>query len=381
MYASCLTITFIASPFKLCMFNVSGMLNSCIVCGRTKRKGDNVSMFRFPSIKEKRQQWLVALNLSEEDISKHSRVCSKHFLRGSSSTTPSIDIGPRFASPKKRDSDRSKRVEKRNVRSPSFHFTPPSTLLAKRPALESSRDTSVASTSVASNTDDDQSSMCASIGEPLLSDYSIHELPSSCEKHSDSALTARIEFPEAETKCLRCIADADKAPVVSKFRLSQIANDDSLVRFYTGFYSFQLLLCFFEFLGPAVYRLSYWGDSERKSNRKRKRKVLDPLNQFFLTLVRLRLNLRVVDLSCRFGISTGLVYSYFMTWVCFIYKQLNDIDWTPSVEQVAGTLPSKFQEKYPTTYSIIDDTEIFIQVPSDLSAHGAIVNTIILEKF
>ena len=70
--------------------------------------------------------------------------------------------------------------------------------------------------------------------------------------------------------------------------------------------------------------------------------VLDPINQFFLTLVRLKLNLRVVDLSYRFGISTGLVSVYFMTWVCFMYKQLDDIDWTPSVEQVAGTLPSRF---------------------------------------
>ena len=207
---------------------------------------------------------------------------------GSSSTTPSLDIGPRFASPKKRNSDRNKRVEKRNVHSASFRSPPPSTLLAKRPALESSCDTSVAS-----NTDDDQSSMCASIGEPLLSDYGIHELPSGSEKHSDSALTARVEFLEAETKYLRSKADENKAPAVSKFRLSQIANDDSLVRFYTGFYSYQLLFFFFEFLGPAVYRLSYWGYSERKSNRKRKKMVLDPINQFFLTLVRLKLNLRV----------------------------------------------------------------------------------------
>ena len=201
-------------------------------------------MYRFPSIKDKRQCWLVALNLSEEDVSKHSRVCSKHFLHGSSSTTPSLDIGPRFASPKKRNSDRNRRVEKRNVHSASFRSPPPSTLLAKRPALESSCDTSVAS-----NTDDDQSSMCASIGEPLLSDYGIHELPSGSEKHSDSALTARVEFLEAETKYLRSKADENKAPAVSKFRLSQIANDDSLVRFYTGFYSYQLLLFFLNFWG------------------------------------------------------------------------------------------------------------------------------------
>ena len=94
-----------------------------------------------------------------------------------------------------------------------------------------------------------------------------------CRPVLRSTLTARVEFLEAETKYLRSKADENKAPAVSKFRLSQIANDDSLVRFYTGFYSYQLLLLFFEFLGPAVYRLSYWGYSERKSNRERKKMV------------------------------------------------------------------------------------------------------------
>lgn len=78
-------------------------------------------MYRFPNSKDKvkRQQWLMALNLSEDDITENSRVC-RHFLHGSSSNIPSLDIGRRFASPRKRDSDRSKRAQKRTVRSPSF---------------------------------------------------------------------------------------------------------------------------------------------------------------------------------------------------------------------------------------------------------------------
>jgi hypothetical protein len=72
------------------------MVNSCIVCGHTKKKGEkNVSMYRFPAKEEKRQQWLSALNLSENDISEHSRVCSKHFLHGCTSSIPSLDIGKR----------------------------------------------------------------------------------------------------------------------------------------------------------------------------------------------------------------------------------------------------------------------------------------------
>ena len=38
----------------------------------------------------------------------------------------------------------------------------------------------------------------------------------------------------------------------------------------------------------------------------------------------------------------------------------------PSVEQVAGTLPCAFKEKFPTTFAIIDGSEIFIETPTDL---------------
>ena len=296
------------------MFHID-MVNSCIVCGHTKKKGDNVSMYRFPAVKDKRQQWLVALNISEEDVSKHSRVCSKHFLHGSSSNIPSVNIGQHFATPKKRF--RSKQKGRKMLFTLSSTSSSPFTLPPKRPTLESPHNISLAS-----KTDDDQSSMCASIGEPLLSDYSIYELPSSFERPSNSALAARLEFLEAETKYLRSVTDEKGEAYSSKFRLEKIAHDDSLIRFYTGFYSYHLLLCFFEFLGPAVYMLNYWGQSERKSKRKRKRMVLDPLNQLFLTLVRLKLNLHVVDLAYRFGISNGLVSGYFITWVCLCTSNL-----------------------------------------------------------
>ena len=38
----------------------------------------------------------------------------------------------------------------------------------------------------------------------------------------------------------------------------------------------------------------------------------------------------------------------------------------PSVDQVWATLPSVFKGKYPTTYAIIDASEVFIETPSDL---------------
>ena len=54
------------------------------------------------------------------------------------------------------------------------------------------------------------------------------------------------------------------------------------------------------------------------------------------------------------------------SWICFLYNHLKEIDWMPSVQQVSRTLPSAFDDKYPSTYAIIDGSEIFLETPSDL---------------
>lgn len=85
-----------------------------------------------------------------------------------------------------------------------------------------------------------------------------------------------------------------------------------------------------------------------------------------MTLMKLRLNFKTLDLSFRFGVSKSAVSRYVTTWICFLYNHLKEIDWMPSVQQVSGTLPSAFHDKYPSTYAIIDGSEIFLEIPSDL---------------
>lgn len=76
--------------------------------------------------------------------------------------------------------------------------------------------------------------------------------------------------------------------------------------------------------------------------------------------MRLRLNTQVKDLTVRFGLSVGLVSRYVTTWICFLYQQLKEIEWMPSPKQVLANPPHIFNEKYPSTYAIIDGSEIFI---------------------
>lgn len=147
------------------------------------------------------------------------------------------------------------------------------------------------------------------------------------------------------------------------FRIQDIQHD-KLMQFYTGFTSFPLFLAFFELLGPAVHHLSYWGS---KGVRKRRRlRKIDPKNQLFLVLVKLRLNLHHRDLAFRFGLSITQVSRYITTWICFLYRELQDIEWIPSIAQVFGTQPADFREKFPTTLAIIDGSEVFTETPSDI---------------
>ena len=350
---------------------------TCIVCKskhQSKKidaghRSHQVSMFRFPADQETRKVWLKALNLTEEDVKPHTRVCSRHFMNGDPSQAPSLHLGKRFYSPKK------KAPVKRTARSSGSQFRAP-----KRPALTSpsvspapslsSPPSSCADTLRESS--DTDSSLFASIGEPLISDYSVHELPSTSSLNDsdnvvlNAGLLARVEYLESQLKKMK-VSTAKR----SYFRVEDISNNDVLIRFYTGFPSYEVFLAVFDFLGPAVNHLQYWGTAKRTVRLQRHKWKLNPKNQFFLTLMRLRLNCRVKDLAVRFGVSVGLVSRYVITWICFLYNHLKEIEWMPSPEQIAGNLPHVFKDKYPTTYAIIDGTEIFIQTPTDLQMQSS----------
>ena len=112
----------------------------------------------------------------------------------------------------------------------------------------------------------------------------------------NKALLARIEILEAELK--RCEIQLQKQEP-RHFRIENIASNDSLISSYTGFPSYEVFLCFFEFWGPSVHCLNYWGDKE--TTKAKKKKKLDPKNQLFLTLMKLRQNPKERDLALRFG--------------------------------------------------------------------------------
>ena len=59
------------------------------------------------------------------------------------------------------------------------------------------------------------------------------------------------------------------------------------------------------------------------------------------------------------------------------YQQLKEISWMTSVEQVLGTMPNAFKEKYPSMFAVIDASELILrrhQVSNFNRPLGAITN-------
>ena len=161
----------------------------------------------------------------------------------------------------------------------------------------------------------------------------------------------------------------------SYFSYSDCKDDVKKFKFYTGL-SYDKFIAIWHFLGPAAYRLNYWNrDTKNKAKSPSKKpgptRKLEPINEFFLTLVRLRLGCAEQDLAYRFGVSQTLVSTIVITWIQFLYVHFSSIK-----DQLFP--PRSVMQKYkPSSFNslrnirvTIDCTEIFTQEAADFQKQG-----------
>ena len=173
------------------------------------------------------------------------------------------------------------------------------------------------------------------------------------------------EIDDLKSKVMELEKKLEKA----KFRLDNIKHDDGRVTFYTGFPSFPTLKAFYNFLGPSVENLKYSKKQEESDilnsveNKRLRQRSLPPIEEFFMTLVRLRLGLVEQDLADRFGISQSTVSRITCTWINFLFVKLKELPLWPPRDVVRANMPHQFKAKYPKTRVILDATEIYIEQP------------------
>ena len=198
-------------------------------------------------------------------------------------------------------------------------------------------------------------------------------------KAENDELRQRINLLEKSKKDLRWELEEART---HRFCFENIKDSNDDVLFYTGLPSSSVFYQLFEYLSPdgmrsnIVYRATAqqwatrqgsdpssasWREKDISTGRPPK---LSQVNELFLTLVRLRLNLKEHDLSKRFDISLSSVSRIFVTWINFMYLRLGMLSIWPDRRTISTTIPAAFKERYPKTTVIIDATEVKVNIPS-----------------
>lgn len=200
-----------------------------------------------------------------------------------------------------------------------------------------------------------------------VSDTHTTTVDSNSEKKDASSLTDltivkvnELEAISESYNSMQNICFASNNRVSIDFSNINIASlkDDEQINFYTGLVNAKTLQVLFEFVSCNI---------NNTSNNK-----LTKFQEFFLFLVRLRLNLLTQDLGYRFNVAQETASRIFCKWLDIMYIRLKKIVFWPERESLFKTMPPSFKSSFDGHVAVIIDCfEISINRPSSLKARAA----------
>ncbi|XP_013389213.1 uncharacterized protein LOC106157951 [Lingula anatina] len=191
--------------------------------------------------------------------------------------------------------------------------------------------------------------------------YTKYELQAKIE-----TIALKNELVRARTVApTKAFQDKTDAPLLT---IDGIKDDKKTFFFFTGL-EYLHFLALFTFLGPAVNNLTYWnGKSTNKLPSRRKTK---PIDELFMTLVRLRRGYSFFSMSFFFKLSQTVIRSIFTTWIQLLYHHFNDL--RPQMFADRSTLrpflPKSFRS-FQNVRCSVDCTEFYVQMPKDFARQG-----------
>lgn len=174
------------------------------------------------------------------------------------------------------------------------------------------------------------------------------------------------------------LARAKEKEYLFKFGLERFSGSSEDINFYTGFPDYETLIEFWKYIEPNSSRLTYYSYlrnytnvnfnnvfpylnlTEKKfpNSRVGAQRSLQPIDEFWLFLTRLRVGLLENDLAFRFNISVPTVSDIIITWSNYMYVMLGSLPVWASREVIKLHLPEAFRGQFENVRCIIDCTEI-----------------------
>ncbi|XP_058039061.1 uncharacterized protein LOC131198436 isoform X2 [Ahaetulla prasina] len=133
------------------------------------------------------------------------------------------------------------------------------------------------------------------------------------------------------------------------FSLEGINTHSKLLRFYTGFDGYPRLKAFLDFL------------QEGESLENCPPCALNPENQLFLVLVRLRLGLLLQDLAFRFHISESTACRYWLSWMELMERKLRQVPVAFSRRYIDAFKPQQSLRHHDMMLVALDCAELFFE--------------------
>ena len=326
MAASCSSNSSVPGGFTCC---VPGCFNN------SKKHKGQFSFYKFPADKKLRKKWLI--NISRKDFSPKlgHRVCSSHFEGGTKTFLNNVPT----VFPLQKTHQTAKKAPRR---------------VLVRHEQEISTEPEIETEVVDAPSDDIDTS----------------------SNHEED-----IQLLKEKVKSLELINS--KLELDNSFGVEKFQSSDDDIRYYTGMENYKQFKALYDFLDGEVgacSRLNFWGSNnssfqmEYIDKRGKKRRLL-PIDELFMTMARLRVNLPEKILADWYKISTSEVSRIFVTWLNFLFTRLTQLPTWASRETVNKTMPECFKYQYPFTRIILDCTEIFIEKPSCFRAQSETYST------
>jgi len=156
--------------------------------------------------------------------------------------------------------------------------------------------------------------------------------------------------------------------------LTAVKDSNVLFCYYTGLPSYDVFSALFSYLSPVAQTMQYVSNTGKVHSTLLYRfkpgppRKLSLEEEFFVTLVRLRLGLPSKDFAKRIGIAPSTLSVIFNTWVILLARELEQICCMPSVDVSSKEQAECFQN-FENVRIVLDCTEVFSQTPGSLTAH------------